>query len=128
MPVDTTFKNHPQGSLELFNINVVDLAKSRELRIVVNNKITDGHSEKDEVLEKDEGHARKHLIELTEKLAEGAKSGELLGLGGFAEYKDSYRFGLEGSYWLNPETAVLPLMRLHRRIMNQIEDEEEAEE
>lgn len=98
--------------------NVVDIRE--KIRIVVDNKTIDSHTSPDE--------SRIALIKLTERLAEEAKSGELLGLGGFAEYKDGYRFGLEGSYWDNPETAVLPLMRLHRRIMKQIESEEEAEE
>lgn len=102
-------------------VNVVDIRTIREkIRIVVDNKIIDSRTHPEEY--------RLALIKLTERLAEEAKSGELLGLGGFAEYKDGYRFGLEGSYWENPETAVLPLMRLHRRIMQQIESEEEAEE
>lgn len=65
-----------------------------------------------------------NLIDLTEKLAEEAKRGTLKGLGGFAEYVDGYIFGLEGSYLEKPESAVLPLERLKRRIMDQIEKEE----
>lgn len=65
-----------------------------------------------------------NLIKLTEKLARDAKSGTLKGLGGFAEYDDGYMVGLEGSYLKNPESAVLPLKRLDRRIMDQIEDED----
>jgi|GEM_PF-4896883 len=67
---------------------------------------------------------RGYLIELTEKLASEAKSGVLKGLGGFADYGNSYMLGLEGSYLEEPESAVLPIKRLERRVMDQIEQEE----
>lgn len=65
------------------------------------------------------------LIRCTEKLAEDAKNGTLKGIGGFAEYEDGYIFGLEGSYLENPGAAVLPLIRLQRRVMSQVEAEED---
>lgn len=64
------------------------------------------------------------LILRTEQLAEDAKSGKLKGLGGIAEYEDGYIFGLEGSYLYHPENALVPLRRLDRRIMEQIEGED----
>lgn len=65
------------------------------------------------------------LIKLTRKLAKDAESGDLKGLGVFAEYEeDSYTLGLEGSYLTHPEKAVLPLMRLQRRVMNKVEEED----
>src|SRR5688500_12683334 len=66
--------------------------------------------------------SREDLINFTAKLAEDARNGTLKGLGGFAEYKDGYIFGLEGSYLRDPGAAVLPLIRLQRRIMSQVED------
>lgn len=70
-----------------------------------------------------------NLVKLTEDLASSAKNHTLHGLGGFAEYDGKvYTFGLEGTYLMYPESAVLPLMRLQRRIMDQIikEDSDEA--
>jgi len=57
-------------------------------------------------------------------LAKDAKDGRLKGLGGFAEYANGYIFGLEGSYLNNPGAAVLPLIRLQRRIMSQVDSED----
>lgn len=68
---------------------------------------------------------RVELIRLTEKLAADARSGALKGLGGFADYDDDYMLGLEGSYLMNPESAILPVRRLERRIMDQIIEQEE---
>ena len=68
---------------------------------------------------------RDALIELTEKLAEDAKNGSLKGLGGFADYDSDYMLGLEGSYLMNPESAILPVRRLERRIMDQIIEQED---
>lgn len=68
---------------------------------------------------------RSYLIELTERLAEGAKDGSLKGLGGFADYGDSYMLGLEGSYLEEPTAAVLPMKLLEKRVMDQIEKLEE---
>lgn len=65
------------------------------------------------------------LIKLTEKLAADARSGALKGLGGFADYDDDYMLGLEGSYLMNPESAILPVRRLERRIMDQIIEQED---
>ena len=65
---------------------------------------------------------RANLIERTEQLARDAKSGKLKGLGGFADYGKGYTFILEGSYSEYPASAVLPLRRLDRRIMDQVED------
>lgn len=68
---------------------------------------------------------RSYLIELTEQLAEGAKDGSLKGLGGFADYgENGYMLGLEGSYLEDPTAAVLPMKRLEKRVMDQIEQEE----
>lgn len=64
------------------------------------------------------------LITLTEKLAEEARSGKLRGLGFLGEYEDGYDFGLAGSYLNNPEAALLPIKRLERRIMDNIEEAE----
>lgn len=68
---------------------------------------------------------RADLIKLTERLAADARSGVLKGLGGFADYDDDYMLGLEGSYLMNPESAILPVRRLERRIMDQIIEQEE---
>lgn len=64
---------------------------------------------------------RRYLIEFTDRLAEEAKSGVLKGLGGFADYGETYMVGLEGSYLESPEAAVLPLKILDKRIMDDIE-------
>lgn len=68
--------------------------------------------------------SRLSLVRLTERIAADAKSGVLKGLGVFAEYEDGYSLELEGSYLQNPEAAVLPIERLKRRIMDQIEHED----
>jgi len=64
---------------------------------------------------------RRYLIEFTDRLAKEAKSGVLKGLGGFADYGETYMVGLEGSYLESPEAAVLPLKILDKRIMDDIE-------
>lgn len=73
----------------------------------------------------DSHELRANLIKLTEKLAEDARNGTLKGLGGFYEYDDGYGFGLEGSYLQHPEAAILPLKRLERRIIDDVEAGEE---
>lgn len=64
------------------------------------------------------------LIERTEQLARDAKSGKLKGLGLFADYGKSYICGLEGSYLENPESAIVPLKILDRRIMDQVSEKD----
>jgi hypothetical protein len=81
-------------------------------------KIVANHKSKENPL------LRTYLIELTERLAAGAKDGTLKGLGGFADYGDSYMLGLEGSYLEDPTAAVLPMKLLEKRVMDQIEQEE----
>lgn len=74
---------------------------------------------------KENPQLRSYLIELTERLAIGAKDGTLKGLGGFADYgEDGYILGLEGSYLEDASAAVLPLKRLEKRIMDQIEKDD----
>lgn len=69
--------------------------------------------------------ARAELIKLTEKIAEDAKSGALKGIGVIMDYPDGYSLGLEGSYLINPEAAIPPLMRLEHRVMRQVESNED---
>lgn len=76
---------------------------------------------------KDPSLSQANLIRLTERLAEDAKNGILKGIGGFAEYVDGYTFGLEGSYLVRPDSAVLPLSRLQYSVMQQIQENEENE-
>lgn len=84
------------------------------VELVVTKKITKtGQSRQNRQIRPD-------LVLLTEKLAADAKSGELKGLGGFAEYDDDYILGLEGSYLENPESALAPVKILERRVMDQI--------
>lgn len=94
----------------------IDRAKQKAPpSIVVKHKIN-GHNESSCL----------DLIAFTKKLAQDAENGTLKGLAGIADYDDGYICGLEGSYYENPESAVLPLKRLDRRIMDKIvEDEEE---
>lgn len=113
---ETTINNVPRRRIAH---NGQEIAKAQPLRpenlfrIVANNK------------KKESPHSScEDLIKLTEKLAEEARNGTLKGLGGFADYEDGYKFGLEGSYYDNPESAALPLMRLERRIMRKIEEDE----
>jgi hypothetical protein len=70
---------------------------------------------------KENAALRRYLIEFTDRLAEEAKSGVLKGLGGFADYGETYMVGLEGSYLESPEAAVLPLKILEKRVMDDIE-------
>lgn len=69
---------------------------------------------------KENAALRRYLIEFTDRLAQEAKSGVLKGLGGFADYGETYMVGLEGSYLESPEAAVLPLRILDKRIMDDI--------
>ena len=93
---------------------IIGLARPDNIvQIVVNKKI-----------EKKDQPPSRDLIALTEKLADEARSGTLKGLAGLADYGDGYDFWQEGSYLSNPGAAVLPLARLERRIMDQIEDED----
>jgi hypothetical protein len=64
------------------------------------------------------------LIARTEQLLKDAKSGKLKGLGLFADYGSGYICGLEGSYLENPETAIVPLKILDRRIMDQVSEQD----
>lgn len=64
------------------------------------------------------------LIARTEQLARDAKSGKLKGLGGFADYGNGYILGLEGSYLENAESAIIPLRKLDRRIMDQVAEDD----
>lgn len=103
--------------LNVLHSEVPEVAKPRPnntVHIVVAKKITK------EDLEQRTSH--ENLIQLTEKLAEEAKNGTLKGLGGFALYDDGYVFGLEGSYLLDPSSAILPLERLKHQVMVQLED------
>jgi hypothetical protein len=80
------------------------------LKIVVNPKTKDAENGTDS-----------ELIERTEQLLKDARSGKLKGLGFMADYGTGYIFGLEGSYLADPEAAIIPLKRLDRRIMDQVE-------
>jgi len=100
-------------------IGIVRAFPKNTIEIVANPR-----NRKRDSIQKEIPISQVNLIKLTEKLAEEARNGKLKGIGGFAEYEDGYDFGLEGSYLVNPESAVLPLMRLHRRIMGQIEEED----
>lgn len=65
------------------------------------------------------------MIRLTEELAESAKRGTLRGMAYCTDYEpDGYHFGLEGTYKDNPGEAVLPLERLKKRILEQVEQED----
>lgn len=107
----------PAKPLKSISPEILGAAKPRPnntIRIVVAKKITK------EDLEHKESH--ENLVRYTEKLVEEAKSGTLKGLGGFALYDDGYVFGLEGSYLIDPASAVLPIEQLKHRIMVQIAD------
>ncbi len=67
---------------------------------------------------------RESLIAYTEQLAENARNGTLKGIVGCAEYEHDYEAGMEGSYFLNPRSAITPLEILKWRIMRHVESEE----
>lgn len=112
--------NTPRAPDVIRNIDVVSPRTNNIIDIVAAKKtIKDGKRKLPEV------SSRVGLIELTEKLAEDARNGSLKGLGGFADYDTDYMLGLEGSYLTNPESAILPVRRLERRIMDQIIEQED---
>ncbi len=64
------------------------------------------------------------LIERAEQILKDARSGKLKGLGFMADYGTGYIFGLEGSYLTDPESAIVPIKRLDRRIMDEVESKD----
>lgn len=65
------------------------------------------------------------MIRLTEELAESAKRGTLRGIAFCTDYEpDGYHIGVEGSYKDQPGEAILPLERLKKKILEQLDTED----